>query len=261
MIEPDRLAEDLEFAHRLADRAAEVSLEYFHRGVDTIIKADDTPVSEADLETDRRMVELIEQERPDDAILSEESGDHGDSNRRWIVDPIDGTFNFVERDPMWGNHVALEVDGELVLGVITRPVEEQRWWATTGNGAFRADGNAAPQRLSVSTTTDLAQARLCIWSHLDDEQLMVWGNACTVVRPSALDNVLHVIQGDIDAVIETRGRHWDNAPAIVLVTEAGGRYTDPEGGIRPDLSPCRYTNGRVDAALDAFLAGGPVTAL
>ena len=256
MIDPDRLAEDLEFAQRLADRASEVSLEFFHRGVETIIKDDDTPVSEADLETDRRMVELIKAERPDDAILSEESGDHGDSNRRWIVDPIDGTFNFVERDPMWGNHVALEVDGELVLGVITRPVHEQRWWATTGNGAFRTDGmGAAPERLAVSTTTDLAEARLCIWSHLTDAQLERWGRACTVVRPSALDNVLHVIQGDIDAVIETRGRSWDNAPAIVLVTEAGGRYSDPEGGIRPDLSPCRFTNGRVDAALDAFLSG------
>jgi histidinol-phosphatase len=255
MLDPDRLADDLAFAHRLADRAAEVSLEYFHRGVETIIKDDDTPVSEADLETDRRMVELIEQERPDDAILSEESGVHGASNRRWIVDPIDGTFNFVERDPMWGNHVALEVDGELVLGVITRPVSEQRWWATSGSGAFRTEGDAAPQPLRVSTTSELAQARLCIWSHLEDHELEHWGRACTVVRPSALDNVLHVIQGDIDAVIETRGRYWDNAPAIVLVTEAGGRYSDPEGGIRPDLSPCRYTNGRVDAALDAFLAG------
>src|SRR4051812_12267201 len=105
MIEPDRLAEDLEFAHRLAHPAAEGSLEDFHRGGGTIIKEDRTTVSEADLETDRHMVELIEAERPDDAILSEESGDHGDSNRRWIVDPIDGTFNFVERDPMWGNHV------------------------------------------------------------------------------------------------------------------------------------------------------------
>jgi histidinol-phosphatase len=256
VIDPDRLAEDLEFAHRLADRAAEVSMEFFHRGVETIIKDDDTPVSEADLETDRRMVELLKAERPDDAILSEESGEHGDSNRRWIVDPIDGTFNFVEGDPMWGNHVALEVDGELVLGVITRPVHEQRWWATSGNGAFRTDGpDAAPQRLAVSTTTDLAQARLCIWSHLSERQLEHWGSACTVVRPSALDNVLHVIQGDLDAVIETRGKYWDNAPQIVLVTEAGGRYSDPDGGIRPDLSPCRFTNGRVDAALDAFLSG------
>jgi histidinol-phosphatase len=255
MIDPDQLAEDLAFAHRLADRAAEVSLDYFHRGVETLVKDDDTPVSEADLETDRRMVELIEQERPDDAILSEESGDHGHASRRWIIDPIDGTFNFVERDPMWGNHVALEVDGELVLGVITRPVAEQRWWATSGMGAFRTDGRGAPRRLSVSTTTDLAQTRLCIWSHLEDDELVHWGSACTLVRPSVLDNVLHVIQGDLDAVIETRGRCWDNAPAIVLVNEAGGRYTDPEGGIRPDLSPCRFTNGRVDAALDAFLAG------
>ena len=253
MTDPDRLEEDLAFAHRLADLAAEVSLEYFHRGVETLTKEDSTPVSEADLETDRRMVEMLRRERPDDAILSEESGSHGDSSRRWILDPIDGTFNFVEREPAWGNHVALEVDGELVLGLITRPVYEQRWWATRGSGAFRRDGADTPIELQVSTTADVASCRVCVWSQPSAVEVERWGDS--LVSPSTLDNVLEVIQGDLDAVINTRGAIWDNAPAIVLVAEAGGRYRDPEGGIRPDLKPCRYTNGRIDAALDAFLLG------
>ena len=132
MIDADRLAEDLAFAHRLADLATEVSLEFFHRGVETIIKEDDTPVSEADLETDRRMVELLKAERPDDAILSEESGQHGDVDGG-AGSSIRSTARSTSSsgDPRVGNHVALEVDGELVLGVITRPVYEQRWWATT----------------------------------------------------------------------------------------------------------------------------------
>lgn len=259
-ISADRLVEDLAFAHRLADLAAEVSLEFFHRGVETVIKDDDTPVSEADLETDRRMVELLLEARPDDAILSEESGTSGPaSNRRWILDPIDGTFNFVEGKPAWGNHVALEVDGELVLGLVTRPVYEQRWWATAGGGAFRGDtGNGAsastPTRLQVSTTDDLARARICIWSHQTDDELAGWGSGFQLVRPSSLDNVLQVIGGELDAVIQTRGKIWDNAPAVVLITEAGGTFRDPDGGRRPDLSPCRYVNGRIDDALDRFLS-------
>lgn len=253
MIDPDRLADDLAFAHRLADLASEVSLEYFHRGVETLIKEDSTPVSEADLETDRRMVELLKRERPGDAILSEESGTFGDGARRWILDPIDGTFNFVEREPAWGNHIALEVDGELVLGLITRPVYEQRWWATTGSGAFRRDDGAGPTRLRVSTTSAIDGCRVCVWSQASAEDVDRWGES--LVRPSTLDNVLEVIQGDLDAVLNTRGAYWDNAPAIVLVSEAGGRYRDPDGGLRPDLKPCRYTNGRIDGAIDAFLLG------
>ena len=88
-------------------------------------------MSEADLEVDRRLLEALLAAQPEDAVLSEESGRaRGTSPRRWILDPIDGTFNFVEAKPAWGTHVALEVDGELVLGLITRPVHEQRWWAT-----------------------------------------------------------------------------------------------------------------------------------
>ena len=172
---------------------------FFEWGVETIIKEDESPVSEADLEVDRRLVDVLRRERPDDAILSEESGEHGSSSRRWILDPIDGTFNFVEQRPAWGTHIALEVDGEVVVGVITRPMYQQRWYATRGGGAFKIDssehGSGEPEPVHVSTTTTLAQSRISLWSHHSEEELDRLREGFTVVRPGSLDNTLEVISG------------------------------------------------------------------
>jgi len=248
------LEDDLALAHRLADVATDIAVPFFEWGVETIVKEDDTPVSEADLEVDRRLVEALKEERPDDAILSEESGEHGSSNRRWILDPIDGTFNFVEQKPAWGTHVALEVDGEIVLGVITRPVQAKRWYATRGGGAFKSDADGSGvTELHVSTTSDLAQSRICIWSRQTEARLEEWGRGFVLVRPPNLDNILQVIEGQLDAVVDSPGKIWDHAPAVLLVTEAGGNFRDPEGGRRPDLGVSRYTNGLIDEALHQLI--------
>lgn len=250
------LEDDLALAHRLADIATEIAVPFFERGVETIVKDDNTPVSEADLEVDRVLVEALGRERPGDAVLSEESGAHGSSNRRWIIDPIDGTFNFVEGRGAWGTHVALEVDGELALGVITRPVYEQRWWSTRGGGAFTSDASGAnTTQLHVSATRALAESRISVWSHHSARQLRKWGKGFVLVRPGTLDNILQVAAGELDAVIESNGKIWDHAPAVLLVTEAGGRFRDPEGGSRLDLGTSRYTNGLIDVHLHPFLDG------
>jgi histidinol-phosphatase len=248
--------DDLALAHRLADLAAVVALAHFERGVDTIVKADGTPVSEADLEVDRELVAMLRRERPDDAVLSEESGEApGASGRRWILDPIDGTFNFVVGDPTWGTHVALEEDGELVLGIVTRPVRDERWWATRGGGAFRGSGRAGePSPLRVSAGTDLAAARVTIWTNQPDEVIDRLARG-TVLVEGSLDSVLQVISGELEAVVGADGAIWDHAPAVVLVAEAGGRYRDREGGRRADRGPSLYTNGVIDAALATLLSG------
>ncbi len=250
------LDDDLAFAHQLADLASEVALEFFHRGVETIVKEDGTPVSEADLEVDRRLLEVLARERPDDAVLSEESGERGRSSRRWILDPIDGTFNFVEGRTAWGTHITLEVDGELVLGVITRPVYGHRYWATRGGGAYRHDAGSAegPTQIKVSTTNDLAQSRVTMWSAGSRGQRKRLRGA-TVLLEATLDNILQVAQGELEAVVASAGKIWDHAPAIVLITEAGGTFRDPEGGRRPDLGTSRYTNGLIDDALNQLLDG------
>ena len=260
MAPPDpTLDDDLALAHRLVDLASEVALEFFHRGVETIVKADNSPVSEADLEVDRRMLGVLAAERPDDAVLSEESGERAGGDRRWILDPIDGTFNFVEGHPAWGTHVALEVDGELALGVISRPVYEQRYWATRGGGAYMrgtgATDASTPTQLHVSTTSDLAQSRVTAWSNPPASRLASLRGACVFVEPASLDNILAVATGELEAVIGSRGKIWDHAPAVIIVTEAGGAFRDREGGQRLDLGTSRYTNGRIDADLHALLDG------
>jgi histidinol-phosphatase len=249
---------DLTFAHRLADVAAEIALAHFARGVETIVKPDGTPVSEADLEVDRELVALLHRERPEDAVLSEESGASGApaGPRRWILDPIDGTFNFVVGAPAWGTHVALEEDGEIVLGLITRPSYRRRWWATRGEGAWRSvtvDG-AVPERLSVSTVDSLDSARVTTWPSVPRRVVSRLRKHCTYVE-ATLDSALEVVQGDLEAVIDAGGVIWDQAPTVVLLAEAGGVFDDGEGGVRADLGRARYTNGVIDAALRELVDG------
>ncbi|HEV2368957.1 MAG TPA: inositol monophosphatase family protein, partial [Acidimicrobiales bacterium] len=123
---------DLALAHALADRAAEVALGYFRRETRSRLKADGTPVGEADMAVEKVLLESLADARPGDAVLSEESGTRGASARRWIVDPIDGTVPFLAGDPEWGTHVVLEVSGEIVIGVVTRPALDRRYWAQRG---------------------------------------------------------------------------------------------------------------------------------
>jgi histidinol-phosphatase len=275
--------DDLRLALRAVELAAEIALDFFRRGVRTLHKDDGTPVSEADLEVDRQVVDLLTRERPDDRVLSEESGLSGPaggpgppgrpgSARRWIVDPIDGTFNFVTGNGTWGTHVALEEDGEVTVGVVSRPVSGRLWWAARGAGAFRQEfttssgsgsgsraddgaGDAEPIRLRVSTAADLAGLRASLWvsdpGEAGDE---LRRHGVSLATPD-LDDVLRLLGGELDTVVGT-GMAWDHAPAVVLVEEAGGRFRDPRGGRRLDLTVAVYTNGHVDDQLDPVL--GPL---
>jgi len=145
MTDATDLAADLALARSLAAAADATARREHAAGVRTETKADGTPVTNVDLAVDRVLVDALREARAQDAILSEESGLHGASGRRWILDPIDGTFNLVAGHAHWGTHVALEVDGVVVVGVITRPMLGAHWWATLDGGAF-ADRGAGPTR-------------------------------------------------------------------------------------------------------------------
>jgi len=112
---------DLQLAIRLADEASAVALEIFATGVETRRKADGTVVTEAGLAVERMLCAALALARPDDAVLGEEFGAAGDATRRWILDPIDGTKNFVAGRSDWGVHIALEARGEVIVGVVTLP--------------------------------------------------------------------------------------------------------------------------------------------
>src|SRR5262245_16659311 len=207
------LADDLQFARQLAAVATELALTYFQRGVVTQRKPDGSPVSEADVAVERRLRELISEQRPSDGVLGEELGETGSRERRWVLDPIDGTSNFVTRRPLWGTHIALEVEGEIVLGVITRPVLGASWWASRGAGAYRGAAGSE-RRLRVSGVNQLGESRVTLWTHQEDPAIARLGQRCRWVQPT-LDSLLRVAEGELDALVDRSGAPWDLAPAVV----------------------------------------------
>jgi histidinol-phosphatase len=248
-------AEDLAFARRLADVAAALALEYFRRGVTPARKPDGSQVTEADVAVERRLRELIAEERPLDGVLGEELGETGSTQRRWVLDPIDGTSHFVAGRPTWGNHVALELDGEIVVGVITRPVLGLSWWASRGGGAHRSGGGSEPnaERLAVSRVSELRESRVTLWTHAEDATSQQLARYCRWIDPD-LDCLLRLAEGEIEALVDRSGKPWDLAPAVVLVEEAGGRFSDPSGGRRLDLGDGRFSNGLIHEQLEQLLA-------
>ena len=148
--------DDLEFALRLAEIADAVALRYFtDEDLEVIRKVDGSPVTAADLEVESRLRDAVGDEFPSDGFLGEEVGGSADASRRWI----DGTRLFIDGKPTWETLIALEVDGEIVVGVASSPALGRRWWASRGHGAFTAGADEPqPIALRVSTTTDLDAA-------------------------------------------------------------------------------------------------------
>jgi histidinol-phosphatase len=251
-----QVEDDVALALRLAAEASAVALQFFHRGIQPNTKADGTVVTEADLDVERLLIGELATLRPDDGILGEEFGQRGGSERRWIIDPIDGTASFVAGRSDWGVHIALEEDGEIVLGVVTRPVAGTRWWAQRAGGAFRSgvSSSAGQTRLRVSDQADLAGGRISSWwgrNGAPDERLR---HLPGWVEPQDIDMILRVAEGNLEALVDcTPSAIWDRAPFVILVEEAGGSFHDHLGGRDLDQPGGRFTNGLVDAELAAIL--------
>jgi histidinol-phosphatase len=148
---------DLELAHALADTADAITTARFRaRDLSFSTKPDRTPVTEADHAVEEAVRDELASARPGDGVVGEEFGVTGEGARRWIVDPIDGTKSYLRGSPPWATLLALEEDGELVLGVVSAPMLQRRWWATREGGAF-ANGDA----ISVSEVAVLDDALLC----------------------------------------------------------------------------------------------------
>ncbi|MFC4242534.1 inositol monophosphatase family protein [Gryllotalpicola reticulitermitis] len=244
---------DLDFAHHLADAADLISTDRFRANdLRVATKADRTHVTDADQAVERTIRELIAAEHPGDAIFGEEFGVEGDSNRQWIIDPIDGTANYLRGVPLWGTLIALAVDGEVVAGVASMPaLGGQRWWAAKGAGAWkRSAPGAEPERLHVSSTARLDEASVSFQS------IHQWRDAGYLDKLLALvDDVWRdraygdlwaytlLAEGLIDAVGEFDVKAYDVAPLALLVEEAGGRFTAATGETGPWHGSALASNG------------------
>jgi histidinol-phosphatase len=225
---------DLQLALELADLADAVTLERF-RATDLVVetKPDLTPVSEADRAVEQLLRKRIAEERPAHAVLGEEfgTGDGPAATTRWIVDPIDGTKNYVRGIPVYATLIALERDGALSVGVASAPALGRRWWAARGAGAF-ADG--VPLRVSrVARLEDaqLGHSSVSSWAdHGLTERFLELERRCWRGRGFG-DFWTHmmVAEGACDVAAEPEVSLWDVAAVQVIVEEAGGRFTNLAG--------------------------------
>ena len=238
-----------------------ITLARFRAGDLTVsAKADGTPVSDADHSAERAVRERIEQARPADAILGEEFGHHGAGRptRRWILDPIDGTKNYVRGIPVWANLIALEDSGTPMVGVVSAPALGRRWWALRGEGAF-ADGQA----IHVSAVSHLSEAHLSYDNFVGFEKHGLAAAALALERRCGRargfgDFWSHVLvaEGAVDIALEPEVAHWDVAAIQVIVEAAGGRFTDVQGRPRADGGSALSTNGTLHPDVLRILAAG-----
>lgn len=249
---------DLRLALELADLADEVTTAGF-RAADLAVEAkpDTTPVSEADRAAERVIRDRLAVARPHDAVHGEEYGTTGQGDRRWIVDPIDGTMNYVRGIPVWATLIALEVGGRVDVGVVSAPAIAHRWWAARGLGAWR---NAEPIR--VSAVAHLADAQLSYNDIPTFERLGFGEQALTLARRCRRTrgygdfwSHLLVAEGAVDVAVEPVAALWDLAPLQVIVEEAGGRFTGFDGVASPDRGTAVASNGILHDAVLEILAG------
>ncbi|WIM69103.1 histidinol-phosphatase [Corynebacterium suedekumii] len=252
-------ADDLAFALELADLADALNLDRFEAADLTVnSKPDMSPVSDADLACEELLRAKLAEARPSDAILGEEfGGDVTHEGRQWIIDPIDGTKNFVRGVPVWATLIALLVDGEPVVGVISAPALTRRWYAAAGSGAWRTFNAGSPKKLAVSGVADLADASVSFssldgWTErgLKDSFYELSDRTWRLRGFGDFFSYCLVAEGAVDIAAEPEVSLWDLAPLAVLVTEAGGRFTSLAGEDGPHGGDAVATNGLLhDVAL------------
>ena len=245
--------DDLALALELADLADAITLERFGAAdlaVET--KPDLTPVTEADRAAEQVIRERLAVARPDDAVVGEEFGADAEGAQRWIVDPIDGTKNYVRGIPVWATLIALEDQ----VAVVSAPALGRRWWAARGQGSF-ADGRP----IRVSAVAELADAQL-LWSGIEDwdatgrtDALLTLARRCW--RSRGLGDFwqyMLVAEGAAEIALDPEVKIWDLAAPRLVVEEAGGRFTDLSGREGADGGSGIATNGLLHDAVLKILA-------
>ena len=240
-----------------ARTAGEIAMRYYRGGFEVITKPDQTPVTQADCEAEQAIKDALRRAYPDRGFLGEEFGAEGPQDRRFIIDPIDGTKNFIRHVPIWAVLLGLEEAGEIVAGVVHNPASGEMLWAHRGEGAWSGE-----ERLRVSDCARLDEAHLL---HSDLHLLRQGGHWDGFVR--LLDATRRtrgfgdyygyglVAAGKAEAYLEVDLKPWDAAPMKILVEEAGGRLTDFAG--RPTIyeGSVLATNRRLHDQILATLRG------
>ena len=260
-------AQDLALAHLLADRADSIALDRY-QSQDLVIttKPDNTPVTDADRAVETAIRQSLASHRPNDGLLGEEFGTNkGMSQRYWVIDPIDGTKNFMRGVPIWACLIALvEVrdDGveEVVVGVVSSPALSRRWHASLGAGAF-VNFAGTTRKISVSQVSSLRDASIAYsdFLHFGDRLAAFQGMLHNAWRTRGMGDFwshMLVAEGAVDVAIEPTLALWDMAALDIIVREAGGTFTNTSGQAGPFGGSGVSTNGLLhNAAINGINPG------
>jgi histidinol-phosphatase len=261
---PD-FTDDLRLAHVLADDADSLTTARFKAlDLHVMSKPDLTPVTDADQAVEESIRRTLSRVRSRDAITGEEQGTTGNSQRRWIVDPIDGTKNFVRGVPVWATLISLVVDDEVVVGVVSAPQLQRRWWASAGGGAWTGKSLLKATRMQVSDVRRLEDASfsyssLSGWEDRDRlEDVLSLMRRCWRTRAYGdFWSYMLVAEGAVDIAAEPELEVYDMAALDVIVREAGGSFTSLDGSAGPWGGNAVATNTHLHDAALAFLGGLP----
>ena len=258
---PSNHTDDLRLAHVLADDADSLTTNRF-KAMDLHVmnKPDLTPVTDADKSVEEGIRRTLSRARPRDAVLGEEQGSTGSSNRRWVVDPIDGTKNFVRGVPVWATLIALMIDDEVVVGCVSAPQLNRRWWASAGGGSWtgRSLLNASPCRVSDVGRLDdasLSYSSLSGWDERDRlDDFLALSRRCWRTRAYGdFWSYMLLAEGAVDLAAEPELELYDMAALDVIVREAGGMFTSLDGTPGPFGGNALASNGRLHDQALAFL--------
>lgn len=244
-------ADDLLLALAIAEEVDALTLANFATGDLTVeTKPDDTPVTAVDRAAEELARRLVAQHRPDDAIVGEEYGSTGTATRRWVIDPIDGTKNFIRDVPVWATLIALFDGDDAVVGVVSAPALGRRWFAARGQGAWLGPSEATARRLHVSAVDTLSAASLSYsdlaeWEAQDRLEQFT-GLMAEVWRTRAYGDFwsyMLVAEGAVDIACEPELELYDMGALVPIVEEAGGRFTGVDGTPGPHGGNAVATNG------------------
>jgi len=257
--------DDLRLAHVLADDADSLT-QARYRALDlhVMTKPDLSPVTDADQAVEEAIRRTLSRARSRDAVLGEEQGTTGHSQRMWIVDPIDGTKNYVRGVPVWATLIALAVDGEVVLGVVSAPQLQRRWWASKGHGAWTGRSLLKATRCQVSDVRRVEDASLS-YSSLDGwgqrgrlEDFLSLSRRCWRTRAYGdFWSYMLIAEGAVDLAAEPELEVYDMAALDIIVREAGGQFTSLDGTPGPFGGNAIASNGHLHDAALAFLGSLP----
>jgi len=252
-----RYSDDLSLAHVLADTADAISMARY-KALDLHVQAkpDLTPVTDADTAVEKALRGTLSRSRPRDGVLGEEFGatkaPAGPSTRQWVIDPIDGTKNFIRGVPVWATLIALMQADQPVVGLVSAPALGRRWWAAVGHGAYAGKHTMAATPIKVSGVGRLADASFCYsdltgWEEVSrlDEMLDIMRATWRNRSYGDFYGYMLVAEGAVDIMVEPELSLWDVAALVPIVTEAGGTFTDLAGRPGPAGGSAIATNGKL----------------